>query len=455
MKLHAFQARMIGATVIGTALCLAQICPAGAVQDKDKETPKAAPAVPAPATPPNGDNMPLENNTLIDRNHHLGKGDVIDIRVAGFEDLSRTVKLFADGTFDYPYLGTVQATGLTTRELADKIREGLLKQLRRPVVEVSLREIYRPPALPKEAPKIPKIVVLGEAARRGEIELPEPKPLRVVVAEVQPSEEADLTRVRIRYPDGAAQTANLRDIILSGNVEKDVIIRGGEEIVFQPKPLEVKPEPVKVTVLGLVRTPSTFEVDDETTILEALNKAGGVDPAADLERVEVTNPASKDSLIVNVAEYMSGRIKQGYTVKRGDVITVATKPWKILVLGEAAKPGELAIREGTTLREVYLMVGKSNSGDETKMELIRKTPGAKEPSRQKVNVRDIMKMAKNDVTLANQDVIFIPHKKMKRGFWHYVGAVVAPFWFLNSFGTGGVGGGGFGGGVPGNVGPRY
>ena len=51
------------------------------------------------------------------------------------------------------------------------------------------------------------IAVLGAVSKKGVMDLPEPRPLRTLLAEIGPTERADLSQIRVRYPDGSARTA--------------------------------------------------------------------------------------------------------------------------------------------------------------------------------------------------------------------------------------------------------
>lgn len=52
--------------------------------------------------------------------------DELEIKVLGFEDLDRRVRVSGEGTFEYPLIGTVDANGRSTRdiglEIADRLR---------------------------------------------------------------------------------------------------------------------------------------------------------------------------------------------------------------------------------------------------------------------------------------------------------------------------------------------
>ncbi len=51
--------------------------------------------------------------------------DVIQVDVFGIEELSRVVRVGTNGTFDYPLIGSVEASGLTTDELSYQLENRL------------------------------------------------------------------------------------------------------------------------------------------------------------------------------------------------------------------------------------------------------------------------------------------------------------------------------------------
>lgn len=74
----------------------------------------------------------------------LGPGDKIQIQVHGEDDLSIQLRLGGDGYISYPFLGEIEADGLTVAELQHKITEGLKGDyLVDPDVRVFVLE-YRP-----------------------------------------------------------------------------------------------------------------------------------------------------------------------------------------------------------------------------------------------------------------------------------------------------------------------
>ncbi|XQW84881.1 polysaccharide biosynthesis/export family protein [Thalassotalea piscium] len=77
-------------------------------------------------------------------NYTLGSGDQIEITVYGEPDLTTRVKIDKSGIITFPFIGDIQAIGLTTKLLEKRIYKGLLGDyLIEPQVSVSVVS-YRP-----------------------------------------------------------------------------------------------------------------------------------------------------------------------------------------------------------------------------------------------------------------------------------------------------------------------
>jgi protein involved in polysaccharide export with SLBB domain len=72
----------------------------------------------------------------------LVASDSVQIKVVGQPDLDTQTRIATDGTITFPYLGRVQAAGLSEDELAERIKQGLIKAaiVKRPQVIVSTVE---------------------------------------------------------------------------------------------------------------------------------------------------------------------------------------------------------------------------------------------------------------------------------------------------------------------------
>lgn len=70
----------------------------------------------------------------------LGAGDVLDVRVYGEDEVSRSVFVRIDGRISLPLAGEIKAAGITPEELSEKIAERLSRFFENPNVTVVLAE---------------------------------------------------------------------------------------------------------------------------------------------------------------------------------------------------------------------------------------------------------------------------------------------------------------------------
>jgi polysaccharide export outer membrane protein len=68
--------------------------------------------------------------------------DMVTIQVVGVEDLRRQTRIDGAGNINYPYVGTIQAAGMSTEALSQRIADGLRgRYIRNPQVSVAVDDI--------------------------------------------------------------------------------------------------------------------------------------------------------------------------------------------------------------------------------------------------------------------------------------------------------------------------
>jgi polysaccharide export outer membrane protein len=102
------------------------------------------------------------------REYVLGPLDAVEVIVRGDESASRTVEIRPDGGISLPYVGDVQAAGLTVQGLAAMLTERLRVRLVEPEVTVIATKVREP-----------QVYVLGQVAKPG------PVPLRMATTAVE------------------------------------------------------------------------------------------------------------------------------------------------------------------------------------------------------------------------------------------------------------------------------
>ena len=98
-----------------------------------------------------------QETALLQQDSTLGVGDIFDVRVYGETELSSRYRVSADGTIDFPMIGTMRVAGLlpsqVSAQIAARLKDGILRS---PQVSIYMHE---------QASK--KIHVLGQVAKPG------------------------------------------------------------------------------------------------------------------------------------------------------------------------------------------------------------------------------------------------------------------------------------------------
>jgi len=235
--------------------------------------PPAPPAVPE-VVPPAGQGPSAE--------YPLGPGDVLRITIYGHGDLPQEVVLAADGSFTYPFIGSVRAAGLTVPQLtavmARRLEEGYLvaPQMTIAVTQYSSQQVYVLGAV-----KTPGVQTLKRnttlleliAAAGG----PTPEAgAEVIIARATPPEEP-------RSPSQSqGRTAAVRvnlEKLLAGEVAQRLEIERGDTVYI--------PKGEFFFISGEVQKPGRYPLERDTTVAKALILAGGLSKFAAPKRATV------------------------------------------------------------------------------------------------------------------------------------------------------------------------
>lgn len=239
-----------------------------------------------------------------DKQYIISPNNILVIDVYQEPDLSVTVRVSQDGTIVYPLLGNIRATGLTVRELENKITDLLAADyLVNPQVSIFVKEFA-------------KISVLGQVRSPGSYELK--SGLTVIDAIVLAggfSDKADATNVKLlRTKDKLEQTIdiNAKEIVDKGDKTKDLFLKPGDLIIVG----ELSEASASVNVLGQVRNPGRYNFKKGMTVVEAIALAGGLTNTA----------AANDTKVIRMqdGEKKTIRVPVGSILKGGDKLEDTT-----------------------------------------------------------------------------------------------------------------------------------
>ena len=166
----------------------------------------------------------------------------------------------------------------------------------------------------------------------------------------------------------------------------------------------------RVYVDGEVRTPGLQTVDDiPMTLVEALNRAGGMTQSADQSRIVVER--GKERYTVNLRELIQKGVNPGTVLlAHGDVVRVHSREEsKVFVSGEVVMPKALTMHNGRlSLNEALGETGGISplSGDARQIYVVRKTPERTRVFRLDARVSGALAMAES-FELMPKDVVYV------------------------------------------------
>lgn len=170
----------------------------------------------------------------------------------------------------------------------------------------------------------------------------------------------------------------------------------------------------RVSVLGAVKTPGTYELVGRKTLLQIISQAGGLtnDAGDKIFVLRQYRNGETASLKIEVDELiLNGNPKFNIPLQPGDIINIP--PEKIVyiyVFGQVRNPGALEVKKAkmiTLLQAIAQAGGFTERASKGKVLIKRKDESGRE-RRIKVNVKNIIKGKKKDIPLKENDVIYVP-----------------------------------------------
>src|SRR6185436_9451671 len=208
----------------------------------------------------------MAQSTASASGYRIGPKDLLEIRVLELQELNGERRVSEKGMINLPFLGDVQASGLTDAELAARLKADLEKQLlQRASVSVQVREFRARP-----------ISLIGTVQKPGDLEFAGRWTLlEAITAAGGLTPNHGRTAYVIRHSDNGLSDQVAIDL-------DDLLVRADPRVnipIF-PNDLINIPATLEVTIyfLGEVSQPGalTFKSTERMTLLAAVARAGGL-----------------------------------------------------------------------------------------------------------------------------------------------------------------------------------
>ncbi len=280
----------------------------------------------------------------------IGPGDVLQIFVPGMDELKElTVRVSGEGMISLPFVGVVNAAGLTNKALGEEIRRRLQENyMHDPQVGVFVKEFRSRQVAVVGAVQKPGLYSLASGSDTIFDMVSQAGGMTAAAAErilFIPAEPVEGEKAKDIVANLPAQLVSQdpSPLILKGVdpivIDVNSLIRGGNQAYLslpaRPGDVIMVPGSGEVLVQGWIEKPGSYRISPGLTVLGAVAAAGGPMFPADTGSVKVirTNKlGEKTFFLANLETIMRGE-ERDLPLQEGDVIDVSSSAPKLVAYG--------------------------------------------------------------------------------------------------------------------------
>jgi polysaccharide biosynthesis/export protein len=257
----------------------------------------------------------LQGVGYCEEQYQLGPGDVLVLAVfaGGKVQNQSTLTLSSGGVVAAPFVGDIQAGGLTTTQFSQSVRELLARDyFVDPVVNVTIQEYHSK-----------KAYVLGEVRKPGLYEIKGETTLLSLISEAGGinSRDAGTFAFLLRNQAEKVKDHSIEELVgkekgekidlkrlLNGDPTTNPRINHSDLVYIPPKDRE-SISLSKIYVMGRIKNPKAYDFQEGLTALTACILAGGFDPFAAPNRATITRKkeGKEETIKVNLERVRDGK----------------------------------------------------------------------------------------------------------------------------------------------------
>jgi polysaccharide export outer membrane protein len=208
----------------------------------------------------------------------LGPDDEIQVEVLGRSDFNVKGRIMRDGSIELPYIGALAAANRTPKQFGREVEKALQAAgyFEHPIVSVEVATYASR-----------YVTVLGYVAHPGLVPIDRNYRVSEVLARVGGATPEGADYVNFRPASGADRKLVIKELAV-GDLSQDPFVSPGDKL-YVPK--------AEVFYLsGQVRSPGSYAITSDMTLLEAISRGGGVSQTGSLSHVKVTRQGQKTHL---------------------------------------------------------------------------------------------------------------------------------------------------------------
>jgi protein involved in polysaccharide export with SLBB domain len=273
----------------------------------------------------------------------VGPGDSLAIDLWGGISTKIVRVVDRQGRVNLPEAGPLLVSGRSLGEVQQAVQKAITTQYRDTSADVSVARL-----------RTVRVYVVGEVEEPGAYDISSlSTPLNALVAAGGVTGKGSLRALKHFRGRQEIERIDTYDLLLRGVTPDASKLENGDTLMVPP----IGPQ---VTVTGMVRRPAIYELNDEKTLADVLDLAGGILPAAALRHVEVQRLEAHEkrtmlSLDLSPDSSTAPQLST-FKIQDGDEIHIFPiaqyNQDTIYLQGHVLRPGRYSYREGMKLTDI-------------------------------------------------------------------------------------------------------
>lgn len=346
----------------------------------------------------NSKNISFEPNMNIatPQDYRLGAGDVVFVDVWGASQERFESEVSPDGTINIESYGPISVDGMTVSQANRHVKSLLGGRYAGSNIRLTVGQT-----------KTITVDVMGEVEAPGSYTLSAFSTVfQALYMAGGTNEIGTLRNIKIYRHGKQISTCDVYDYILNGNMKGNVRLASGDVIV-------VGAYDCLVNITGKVKRPMYYEMKSTESVGTLIKYAGGFTGDAYTDVLRLIRKKGGEFSVYTIDEFERNK----FHVADGDSVSVDSTLTRyrnmVEIKGAILRPGKYQMDGSvTTIRQLIEAAGGLSEDAFTARGTIHRRKEDRTLEVLAVNIKGIMERTEPDVPLKNEDVFFIPSKKI-------------------------------------------
>ena len=331
-------------------------------------------------------------NIATPQNYVLGPGDEVIVDIYGASQKSETLTVSPDGAITVPGYGPIQVAGLTVAGAQSKIRSTLGSRYASSTLKISVGQT-----------RSMMINVMGEVKAPGTYTLSAfATVFHALYMAGGINDLGTLRNIKVYRGGKLVTVVDVYEYILNGRLAGNIRLRENDVIV-------VGPYDCLVGVQGNVKRPMFYEMRPNESVSQLIKDAGGFTGDAYKKAVRLVRKSGERFSVHTIEEFDMNSFK----LADGDMVTVDGMINRyenmVEVKGAVFRSGQFELgKQITTVRSLIEAAGGLTEDAFTARGVMYRMKEDRTLEALSVDIAGIMSGTVADITLKNEDVLFVP-----------------------------------------------